>query len=341
MKIRRMWLLCGAAVAAACLSGAFTESVTAESAARIVRADPGLDALIAPDAVVERLAGGFQWTEGPVWDRKNNWLLFSDIPNNVINKWTQAAGVSVFLKPSGYTGSTPYEGREPGSNGLAFDAQGRLVVCDHGNRRVARIEADGTRTTLADRYEGKRFNSPNDLVYRSNGDLYFTDPPYGLPQTFEDRRRELDFCGVYRLPSGGKPQLLTREISAPNGIAFSPDEKRLYVACSDPKRAVWMVYDVNTAGAITNGKVFFDATAWVPARKGLPDGMKVDTRGNLFAAGPGGVNIFSPAGKLLGTIDTGVPTANCAFGNDGSTLYITADTTLLRVKVRTKGLGYK
>jgi gluconolactonase len=325
MKISIIRLFGGLAIVAAfsCVPG--DVSAVAESAIKIVRVDPLFDTLVAPDAKVEKVAGGFQWVEGPVWDRRNNRLLFSDIPNNSIFKWTESAGPSLFLKPSGYTGKEPFEGREPGSNGLAFDPQGRLIVCDHGNRRVARIEKDGKLTTLADRYEGKRFNSPNDLVYRSNGDLYFTDPPYGLPKTFEDPRREIPFCGVYRLPAGGAaPQLLTREISAPNGIAFSPDEKRLYVACSDPKRAVWMVYEVNSRGGIENGRIFFDATAWVPTRKGLPDGMKVDSQGNLFAAGPGGVLVFAASGKLLGSIETGVPTANCAFGNDGSTLYIAA-----------------
>ena len=342
MKNPNIHLLAGFAIVAAFSSVPGGGSAVPESAVRIVRVDPLFDTLVAPDAKVEKLAGGFQWVEGPVWDRKDNCLLFSDIPNNAIFRWTEPSGASIFLKPSGYTGKEPFEGREPGSNGLAFDARGRLVVCDHGNRRVARIEKDGTRTTLADRYEGKRFNSPNDLVYRSNGDLYFTDPPYGLPKTFEDPRREIPFCGVYRLPVGGATlQLLTREISAPNGIAFSPDEKRLYVACSDPKRAVWMVYDVNGRGGIENGRIFFDATAWVPSRKGLPDGMKVDSQGNLFATGPGGVLVFAASGKLLGSIDTGVPTANCAFGNDGSTLYIAAETAILRVRVLTKGLGYQ
>lgn len=308
-----------------------------ESVAKIVRLDPQFDALVPEDAVVEQLAGGFQWVEGPVWDRSNNCLLFSDIPGNAVFKWAEGKGVSLFLKPSGYTGSAPFEGREPGSNGLAFDFQGRLVLCQHGDRRVARIEEDGSRTTLADRYEGRRLNSPNDLVFRSNGDLYFTDPPYGLPKTFADPRRELAFCGVYRLPRGGQPILLTREITAPNGIAFSPDEKHLYVACSDPKKAIWMVYDVRGDGGIENGKVFFDATSWVAGRKGLPDGLKVDRLGNLFATAPGGLHVFSPSGKLLGSIETGVATANCAWGNDGATLYIAADRTLLRLRLRTKG----
>ena len=194
---------------------------------------------------------------------------------------------------------------------------------------------------MADKYNGKRLNSPNDLTYRSNGDLYFTDPIYGLPKGAEDPARELDFCGVYRLSKDGKLTLLTREITRPNGIAFSPDEKKLYVASSDPDKAIWMVYDAQPDGTIANGKVFFDATAWAKAKRpGLPDGMKVDKDGNLFATGPGGVLVFSSDGKHLGTFDTGVPTSNVGWGDDGSTLYITANTALLRVKLNTKGLGF-
>jgi gluconolactonase len=304
----------------------------------VARVDTRMDQLIPKDAVVEKLADGYSWTEGPVWNRRENHLLFSDIPANSIIRWEAGKGASLFMKPSGYTGATPYEGREPGTNGLTYDAQGRLVSCEHGDRRVARLEPDGKKTTLADRYEGKRFNSPNDLTYKSNGDLYFTDPPYGLPKTFEDPKRELPYCGVYRLATNGKVTLLTKEIKAPNGIAFSPDEKTLYVASSDPEKAIWMAYDVKADGTLANGRVFYDATAWVKAgKKGLPDGLKVDKNGILFATGPGGVVIFSPDGKHLGTIETGVPTANCGWGDDGSTLYITANTALLRVKTNTRG----
>ncbi|MBO0720928.1 MAG: SMP-30/gluconolactonase/LRE family protein, partial [Blastocatellia bacterium] len=234
----------------------------------------------------------------------------------------------------------PFEGKEPGTNGLTLDSTGLLVACDHGNRRVLRLEEDGkTKTTLIDKFDGKRLNSPNDLVFKSNGDLYFTDPPYGLPkQSLEDPRAELKFCGVYRLDKNKKLTLLTKEITRPNGLAFSPDEKKLYVASSDPEKAIWMVYDVKPDGTLENGKVFFDSTAWAKENKpGLPDGMKIDVDGNLFATGPGGVHIFAPDGTHLGTFDTGVPTANCAWGNDGSTLYITANTAVLRVKLTTKG----
>jgi gluconolactonase len=309
---------------------------------KFIRLDPRIDSIIPANAKAEKLAGGYKWTEGPLWNRKENYLLFSEIPSNAILKWKAEEGVSVFMRPSGYTGKDPFLGEEPGTNGLTYDSQGRLVACEHGDRRVSRLEADGkTKTTLVDKYEGKRLNSPNDLVYQSNGDLYFTDPIYGLPKRENDPARELDFCGVYRLAKDGKLTLLTKEITRPNGIAFSPDEKKLYVASSDPDKAIWMVYDVTADGNISNGKVFFDATSWVKeGKKGLPDGMKVDKDGNLFATGPGGVIIFSPDGKHLGTLDTGVPTSNCAWGNDGSTLYITADDDLLRIKLNTRGAGF-
>jgi len=306
----------------------------------IERNDPRFDKLIPRDAVLQILAGGFDWSEGPVWiPRDGGYLLCSDIPKNSIIKWQEGKGKSVFLKPSGYTGSSDRL-REPGSNGLTLDSEGRLVVCDHGERRVYRLEQDGkTKTTLADRYEGKRFNSPNDLVFKSNGDLYFTDPPYGLMVKGSDDLpgRELDFCGVYRLARDGTLTLLTKEMSRPNGIAFSLDEKILYIANSDPEKAVWMAFEVKEDGTLGKGRVFFDATKWVGTKKGLPDGMKVDRDGNLFATGPGGVLVFAPDGSHLGTIATGVPTANCAWGNDGSVLYVTADKNLCRIKTLTNG----
>lgn len=307
---------------------------------KIVRKDPRFDKLVPADARVEKLAEGHIWTEGPVWNRKENYLLFSDIPNNAIYKWQEGKGESLFLKPAGYSGKDAFTGREPGTNGLTYDSEGRLVACEHGDRRVARIEGTN-QTTLADRFNGKRLNSPNDLAYKSNGDLYFTDPPYGLPKGMDDPGREQEFCGVYRLGKDGKLTLLTKEITRPNGIAFSPDEKKLYVACSDPEKAIWMAYDVKPDGTLAGGKVFFDATAWAKEKRpGLPDGLKVDKAGNLFATGPGGVHVFAPDGTLLGTFDTGVPTANVAFGDDGATLYITANTALLRVKLTTKGSGF-
>jgi gluconolactonase len=304
---------------------------------KITRLDPRFDALVPADAVAEKVVDGHTWVEGPVWNRAGNFLLFSDIPRNAIFKWQN--GISLFLKPSGYTGDAPFTGREPGSNALTYDRQGRLVICQHGDRRIVRVEEDGSWTTLADRYDGKRLNSPNDAVFKSNGDLYFTDPPFGLPKTFDDPGRELPFCGVYRVKNG-RVTLLTKEVKAPNGIAFSPDEKTLYVTDVDPNRSAWLAFDVNDDGTLANGRVFFDATNWRKNQPGAPDGLKVDRAGNIFGAGRGGVHVFAPDGMWLGSIETGVATSNCAWGEDGSTLFITADHALYRIRLTTKGAGY-
>ena len=305
----------------------------------IERNDPRFDAIIPKNAEIEVLAGGFDWSEGPVWVKTpaGGHLLFSDIPKNMIWKWSQKEGLQEFLKPSGYTGSEKFTCKEPGSNGLALcPSNGNLVLCQHGDRRIACLEGDKF-VTLVDKYQGKRLNSPNDLAYKSNGDLYFTDPPYGLPGNMKDPNKELDFQGVYRLSPKGELTLLTKEMSRPNGIAFSPDEKTLYVANSDPEKAIWKAFPVKDDGTLGEGKVFFDTTELVKTKKGLPDGLKVDKSGNVFATGPGGVFVFDPTGKHLGTIATGVATANCGWGDDGSTLYITADKHLVRVKTKTKG----
>ncbi len=307
---------------------------------RIVRLGPRIDRLIPRDAQVKQIADGFAWVEGPVWHSKGNDLLFSDIPNNSIFKWTPCAGAELFLKPSGYRGSASFQGREPKSNGLAFDKEGRLVMCEHGDRRIARLEADKGKTTLADRFEGKRLNSPNDLAFKSNGDLYFTDPPFGLPRAFDDPGKELPFCGVYRLSPNGRLTLLTKDIKAPNGIAFSPDEKILYVTEADLGRPGWMAYDLREDGTVANGRVLLSATPFAKTRKGTADGMKVDQQGNILGAGPGGIYVIAPDGKLLGTFETGVPTANCAWAEDGSTLYIAASTAIYRVRLTTKGAGF-
>jgi gluconolactonase len=302
---------------------------------KIHRLDPRLDMLLAPDARIEVIASGFDWSEGPLWIKDGGYLIFSDIPRNTVMKWKEGEGVSLYIKPSGFTGIGDY-GREPGSNGLTLDLQGRLVSCEHGDRRVSRLEPAGGKKTLVDNYQGKRLNSPNDVVFRSNGDMYFTDPPYGLPGNWDDPRRELDFCGVFRLAHDGHLSLLTGEMTRPNGLAFSPDETTLYVAQSDPKRAIWMAFPVKADGMISPGRVFADVTEMVGKYPGLPDGMKVDRNGNLFATGPGGVHVFAPDGKTLGRIETGEATANCAWGDDGSTLYIAADMYICRVKTKTK-----
>jgi gluconolactonase len=306
----------------------------------VIRLDPAFDKLVPPNAVIERIVSGRKWVEGPVWNRKEGYLLFSDIPTNSVIKWQQGRGTSVFLKPSGYTGKTPFKGPEPGSNGLAYDQDGRLLLAAHGDRRIARLEKHGQQTALVERFEGKRINSPNDLVLKSNGDLYFTDPPFGLPKSYDDPRKELPFQGVYKYSTEGKLALLTKDIRAPNGIAFSPDESKLYISNADPTNAVWMVYELKRDGSLENGRVFYDGTAWAKKKAGVPDGMKVDRNGNIFAAGPGGIHVISPDGKHLGSIETGAATGNVAWGEDGSTLFITSNTNVFRLRLTTRGAGF-
>ena len=309
----------------------------------IERLDPALDELLGSDAKLEILAENFEWSEGPVWVPDGEYLLFSDIPRNSIYKWKEGEELSVYLHPSGFSGEN-FTGSEPGSNGLILDHRGRLILCQHGDRRLVRQETNGKLTRLADNYGDKRLNSPNDVVMKrerpSRNAFYFTDPPYGLPKRMEDPERELPFCGVYRRATNGRVTLLTDEISRPNGIGFSPDEQKLYVACSDPEKAVWYEYPVKNDGKLGAGRIFFDATDKVGTDKGLPDGLAIDVHGNLWATGPGGVLIFNPEGKHLGTIRTGEATANCTFGNDGTVLYITADMFLCRIQTKTKGLYF-
>jgi gluconolactonase len=310
------------------------------SIGRIHREDPRLDQLIAPDAKIEVLAGGFEWAEGPVWYPPAGGLLFSDIPNNAVILWKEGVGTSVYMKPSGYTGVDKYSA-EPGSNGITVDLEGRLVFAEHGDRRISVLTKDGGKRTLVDNYMGKRLNSPNDVVFDSQGNMYFTDPPYGLPKQANDPSREMDYCGVFRLGKDGKLTLLTKDLARPNGVALSPDEKTLYVAQSDRAKAIWMAYPLNADGTIGTGRVFADVTPMMGKLRGSPDGMKVDAQGNLFASGPGGIHIYAPDGKLLGRIETGEASANVAWGDDGSTLYITADMWLCRVKTKTKGAGLR
>ncbi len=339
---RAVWLILVLAVSTSELSAQPPHSYP--TIGEVVRLDDEINSLIPRDAKIEVLASGFEWTEGPVWvnDSANSnggFLLFSDIPRNSVFKWHDGA-ISLFLKPSGYTGVADY-GREPGCNGLLLDAQGRLVSCEHGDRRVSVLTSGGGKKTLVDNYRGKRLNSPNDAVYKSNGDLYFTDPPYGLPNRWDDPLRELDFCGVYRLAANGELTLLTDEMTRPNGIGFSPDEKTLYVAQSDPTAAIWKAFPVKGDGTLGESRILYDATSSAGKLPGLPDGMAVAASGHLFATGPGGVHVFTPEGKLLGRLSTGERTANCTFGDDGQTLYMAADMYLCRIRTNATGIGWE
>ena len=304
---------------------------------KIIRKDSALDTIISPDAKIEKLAGGFQFTEGPVWVREGGYLLFSDPNNNLIYRWSEDDGVSIYRTHSGYSGTDIGEYGQPGSNGLTLDAQGRVTINEHGNRRVTRLEKNGQLTVLADRYEGKRLNSPNDLVYRSDGALYFTDPPFGLPKFFDDPRKELPFSGVYCLIHG-ELKLVSTNLTGPNGLAFSPDEKYLYVDDWDDKKKIILRYDVQRDGSLTNKSTFLDATS-EPGEDAW-DGLKVDRLGNVYASGPGGLWIISPEGKHLGTIVGPEHPHNLAWGGeDHKTLYLAAQTGLYRVSVKIPGAG--
>jgi gluconolactonase len=310
----------------------------------IDRKDPKFDELIPKDAQIELLAAGYKWTEGCVWNKKGGFLLYSDIPNNRVVKWSAKDGTSDFLKPAGYTGAEKFTGEEPGSNGLAFDKDGALWLCQHGDRRIAKLGADGKFVTVVDKYMGKRLNSPNDLVFAKNGDLYFTDPPYGLPGQMKDPKKELDFQGVYRINAKGELTLLTKEMTRPNGIGLSPDERTLYVANSDPDKAIVRAFPIKDDGTLGEGKTVFDATKDVAAspNKGLPDGLKVDAKGNIFATAVNGVYVVGPGPDFtfLGRIVTNDKTANVGWGDDGTVLYLCTNDKLTRVKTTTKGLGW-
>lgn len=295
---------------------------------RVVRLDPAFDALVPKEACIERLAGGFAFIEGPVW-RPAGVLWFSDVIGNVTRQWSPDGTVIELLRPGGYDGNSLPSGGFIGPNGATAGADGSVLLCQHGNRRIVRIARDMTVTTVVDNFQGRKLNSPNDLVYRSDGTLYFTDPPYGLPKFDDDPAKELPFNGVYKLKDGHL-QLLVDDMTRPNGLAFSPDERILYVANSDDRYRIWMRFDVNDDGIVRNGRVFADVSA--APDEGLPDGMKIDSKGNLWATGPGGVWVFTPEGKHLGTIKPPEQPANCAWGDDGRTLYMTAVTGLYRIR---------
>ena len=306
----------------------------------IIRVDPSLEAIVSPDAKLEKLAGGFLFTEGPVWvpatATTSGYLLFSDPNANTIYRWSPEGQVSVFRAKSGYSGFNVGEYHQPGSNGLTLDGKGRLTINQHGNRRVIRVESRGNITVLADRYDGKRLNSPNDLVYRSDGALYFTDPPFGLPKVFDDPRKELPYSGVYCVKDE-QVKLVSMDLDAPNGLAFSPDEQFLYVNNWNDKKKIILRYDVKPDCTLTNSRLFFDMTN-APGSDAL-DGLKVDQKGNVYSTGPGGLWIISPEGKQLGLIKGPEDPHNMAWGDDdGKTLYITALTGLYRIRMNIAGV---
>lgn len=302
------------------------------------RLDPALDNIIAPGAEAEVIAEGFDWSEGPVWIEDQNMLLFSDVPTNTIYKWTEEKGKEVYLNPSGYTGNEK-RGGEMGSNGLLLDPQGNLVLCQHGNRQMARMDAplnkpEAKYITIADNYKGKKFSSPNDAVYNSAGELFFTDPPYGLEtQSDTDPKKEIAFNGVYKVKPNGEVILLVDSITRPNGIAFLPGEKKIIIACSDHDNPYWYQFEVN-GDSLTNGKIFYSTAGVDKSIEGSRDGLKVDKNGNIFATAPGGVWIFSNEGKILGKLNLPERTSNCALSTDEKTLFITNDMYVLRLKMR-------
>ena len=306
----------------------------------VERLDPTLDALVAPEATMEVLAEGFNWSEGPTWLARSRTLVFSDVPENVIYSWSEREGLRIFLKPSGYTGPLA-ERQGQGSNGLVTDSEGRLVICQHGDRRISRLERDGSFTPLAEWYGHRRLNSPNDAIFNARGELYFTDPPYGLDGLDSSPEKELRVNGVYLRRTDGTLVLVEDGMTFPNGLALSPDGRTLYVNQSDPKAPLIRAFPVLPDGTLGEGRTFFDAAPLAAeGRKGLPDGLRVDIHGNLFATGPGGVLVLDPSGHLLGILNTGEATGNCCWGDDGRTLYITADMYLLRIRTRTCGAGF-
>jgi gluconolactonase len=338
LAIDRRGLIAAAAtlVAMPALAAAPAEKAVAP---RIRRLSPKLDRIIAPNAEVETIATGIQWAEGPVWVEQGRYLLFSDPPANIMRRWTRAEGVLPFLQPSGASGTDPKLVREPGSNGLAMDHRGRLLIADSGSRAIVRLDlATRQRTVLVDRYQGKRFNSPNDLCVAKSGAIYFTDPPYGFRAGDQSPLKETSQNGVYRWTEGGEAVLVDGELTRPNGIALSPDETKLYVSVSDEKAPRIMVYDLDAKGMPTGRRLFLDAAPMLArGGPGMPDGMKIAANGTMFCSAPGGMMILTPEGEPLGIIEDGKPIANCCFGEAGDVLFMTSSERVLRLPLLLNG----
>ena len=323
------------------LSGSLLLNLSASSQYRITgeleRKDAALDAIISPTAKAEIIAEGLDWSEGALWLEKYKMLLFSDVPQNIVYKWTEAKGKEIYLTPSGYTDSAK-RGGEMGSNGLLIDKNGKLVLCQHGNRQMARMnnsinDPQSSFTTIARMYDGKRFNSPNDATFNKKGELFFTDPPYGLEKQANDPSKETTWNGVYKVKKSGEVILLADSLTRPNGIAFFPGGKKLLVANSDPQKPNWYVFDIK-GDSLANGKIFYSVAGYDRSQRGLPDGLKIDNNGNVFATGPGGVYIFNSEGKLLGKLKLQEASSNCSLSADQKTLYVTNDMYILRFKMR-------
>jgi gluconolactonase len=330
--MRPILAICPLAALLISCSGAPPPAVATQGVGNIVRLDPAFDSLVPKDAVIEKVATGFGFTEGPLW-RPEGILWFSDVTGNVLRSLTPSGQAAVLINKAGGESSAP-PGSFIGPNGMIADKDGYVLLCQHTNRRIVRVGKDLTITPYLEKFEGKRFNSPNDLVYRSDGTLYFTDPPYGLLKQDDDPAKELKFNGVFRY-ANGKLTAEINDLNRPNGIALSPDEKTLYIANSDEKKRIWMRYDVAADGSVSNGRLFADVTSEKEA--GLPDGFKVDSQGNLWSSGPAGIWVFSPEGKHLGTLKTPEVPANCNWGGDGKTLYITAETSIYRIRLSVMG----
>jgi gluconolactonase len=332
-KSMKYWIL----IAFLGLFACSTQHIPSQPVTILDRSDAALDAIVAPNATQQIISRGFDWSEGPLWLPTEKKLIFSDVPLNTVFQWSPKKGTSVYLKPSGYTGTIP-RGGEPGSNGLLLDPQGRLVLCQHGDRQLARMNAPLSAPAaifepIGGKYQGKRFNSPNDAIYDRQGNVYLTDPPYGLVKQENDPGKELPYQGVYQIDPSGKVTLLIDSITRPNGIALSPDQRYLYIANSDPNRAIWYRYELGDH-SVRSGGVFFDDTPRVAKFQAVPDGMKVDGKGNLIASGPGGVVIISPQGKLLGRIRLSGNCSNTALADDDKTLYVTNDSLVVRIRLR-------
>jgi gluconolactonase len=337
----RLLFLCLLASVSVSTASAQSPTTRFTTVGRIIRKAPALDQLLAPDAQIEIVAAGIGHAEGPVWVPDSSMLLFTDAPTRTVYRWKATSGLSKFLEHTGYSGRMPY-GKEPGSNGLALDGRGNLLICDHGDRRLASLPLAGKfgKRTLTDNFQGKRYNSPNDVaLHPTTRHIYFTDPPYGLPQQAQDASRELPTGTVYRLTPDGKVTQEVNDLTTANGLAFSPDNRTLYVSQSDSLKPVIMAYDVRPNGQLSKGRVFFDMSQLErPRFKEVPDGLKTDRNGNVWASGFGGIVVVSARGQHLGTIDTGEVVANCAFGDDGRTLYIASGSFLCRVKTLVQGL---